>query len=154
MFCFRVTVVDMLITVFARGRFCAVNSFSHILLVLSLVLPNNVIISELYPNFCTLAVRFSCSGLAFIFSFLAIAICAVLVSSLMAFDDICFSLFVNFVSDLVAAINLAVKAGGVPRSSPAYPGDEYIFGWFGRLDARRFAILPAVSTLTAKHARS
>lgn len=49
---------------------------------------------------------------------------------------------------MVAANNLTVGTGGVPRHRPPYSVHEYICRWYGRLDAHRFPILPAESTLT------
>lgn len=49
---------------------------------------------------------------------------------------------------MAAANDASVVTGGVHRFTPPYSVDEYIHKYFGRLDARRFAILPAMLTLT------
>lgn len=142
------------LTVFSGGRICAVDIMSHIQLVRSRPSPNEFIISELYPNFCLLAVRSSCSRWAFFSRLLTIAKCAEFLPSLMALADICSSLCLNSVSDMTAANIVTVDAGGVLRFPPTYSVDEYVCRWCGRVDARRFSIFSTVSTLTVTTARS
>lgn len=47
---------------------------------------------------------------------------------------------------MAAANSVSVDAGDVLRFPSQYSADKHIHKWSGRLDARRFAILPARST--------
>lgn len=46
------------------------------------------------------------------------------------------------------ANNSDVGAGGTLCFPPRYPVEEYLSPWLSRLDARRFVILPAGSTIS------
>lgn len=74
--------------------------------------------------------------------------CTILLPSVMASTDICFGLCAQSVSDIAAATNAVIGAGGVIRFAPPYSVDEYIRRQSSCLDARRFAILPTGWTLT------
>lgn len=137
-----------------QERICATDAVFHVHLVPSRFSANTMKISELYLNFCPLAVRSSCSRWVFFFHFLAIAIHAVFLASLRGRAVICSSLCVHFIKDKAAASNVAVGAEGVLWFPAALSADEYISRYFEYLDARRLAALIIRSMLTAETALS
>lgn len=152
MFRFRLSaedeIVDMIIRLFTGGRIRAVVTVFHIQLVRSCLSSSKWNSSKLYLNMCPFLVHSSGSPLTSFLCLLVLVICIILLRSLMAFADICFSLFVDPISDMAAANSAAVDAGGFPRFPPQYLVHEYFRRLSGSLDARRFAILLFRSTLT------
>lgn len=100
--------------IYRRKKMCCAHDVSCLALR-SCFSSSKLKISKLHINLYLLPLRFSCSRLAFFFSFIVTTMCGKVLPSLAALADISLDLCVDAVSDISAAVNV-------------YVGTEVIFG--------------------------
>lgn len=116
---FRLAAVDALvrtvIRVFTEEKICSMDTVSYIQLVRSCHSSNEMKISKMYLNVYLRLVCPSCRRLASFWCFLSVAMCAVILSSLMAVTDNCLRTCIDPVHDMAVAKVPSVDIGGILR---------------------------------------